>query len=57
MHGSGVTIPDTATMSPPLRSWSTQRNEDKAWLIKDVEYAQVSGKPLLLDLHFPQRVA
>lgn len=56
MSAADVTVPDAIVLKEHLRSWSTVRNEDKAWVIKNVEYANINNKSLLLDLHFPERV-
>ncbi len=56
MRSANVKIPEPLVLKEHLRSWSTIRNEDKSWVIKNVEYANVDGKPLLLDLHFPDHV-
>ena len=57
MRQAGASVPDTVVPKEHLRTWSTIRNEDRAWVVKDVTYAHVDGRPLLLDLHFPERVA
>lgn len=57
MRESGRPIPDALVLNEHLRSWSTIRNEDKTWVIKNIEYAKVDNISLALDLHFPERVA
>ena len=56
MREAGTPIPEPLVLKEHLRSWSTIRNEDKAWVIKNVEYAKVDNISLALDLHFPERV-
>ncbi len=56
MTAAKVKVPDAVVLKEHLRSWSTVRNEDKVWVIKNVEYANVNNSSLLLDLHFPERV-
>ena len=56
MREAGTPIPAALVLKEHLRSWSTVRNEDKAWVIKNVEYAKVDNISLALDLHFPERV-
>ncbi|MCC6511501.1 MAG: ankyrin repeat domain-containing protein [Pirellulaceae bacterium] len=57
LRAANVQAPEPIVLKEHLRSWSTVRNEDKAWVIKNVQYAKVDNKSLLLDLHFPERVA
>lgn len=57
MREDRVEIPKFTTTAEIRRSWSASRNEDKPWIVKNVPYATVQGKPLLLDFHFPQQVA
>lgn len=56
MRDAGVAIPEPLMLKEHLRSWSTVRNEDKAWVIKNIEYARVNDTSLKLDLHLPKRV-
>ncbi len=55
MSEAGVPIPEPLVLKEHLRSWSTIRNDDKAWVIKNMEYAKVGNTSLQLDLHFPSR--
>jgi ankyrin repeat protein/acetyl esterase/lipase len=57
MREDRVEIPKITTTGKNLRSWSASRNEDKPWIVKNVSYATVQNRPLLLDFHFPQQVA
>jgi uncharacterized protein len=56
MQQAGAQLPNAVARKEHLRSWSTTRNEDRAWVIRNVEYAVVESKQLILDLHFPQQV-
>ncbi len=42
MSEAGVPIPEPLVLKEHLRSWSTIRNDDKAWVIKNMEYAKVA---------------
>ena len=57
LRSANVAIADTSAFGAHLRSWSTTRNEDKRWIVKDIEYARVQDKQLLLDLHLPTQPA
>ncbi len=56
MKSANVELPDTSGRGEHLRSWSASSNAKTRWIIKDLEYAQVESRRLLLDLHFPLKV-
>lgn len=57
MREANQQVPTLQPVGERARSWSASYNEDKPWIVKNVAYAKVQGKALLLDLHFPQKVA
>lgn len=56
MRATGATLPDRSNLASHRRSWSSSRNAEHPWVIRDMEYARVDTTPLLLDLHFPTKV-
>jgi ankyrin repeat protein/predicted esterase len=56
MLATGTPLPDLSELKSHRRGWSGSSNEDRSWVIKDIEYARVNDAPLLLDLHLPLHV-
>jgi uncharacterized protein len=56
MSTAGVTVPTNPNPEPHRRVWTSTRNKDAPWLIKDIEYARVGDLALLVDLHMPLNV-
>ncbi|MEM9660335.1 MAG: alpha/beta hydrolase fold domain-containing protein, partial [Planctomycetota bacterium] len=57
MTAAGAPLADRSVGGPHRRSWKGSSNTDARWVVRDLEYARVDASALLLDLHFPAKVA
>ncbi|MCA9181337.1 MAG: alpha/beta fold hydrolase, partial [Planctomycetales bacterium] len=55
MLALGAQLPDRQALGSHRRVWSSSRNREHLWLIRDVEYATVGDQSLKLDLHLPEK--
>jgi acetyl esterase/lipase/ankyrin repeat protein len=53
MKSAGVTASKRLSSGPHHRVWTSTRNKDSRWVLRDVEYARVGEITLSLDLHMP----